>query len=487
MSDDTESLTGGQPDRLIGNATLGSSIKALLIKRFHLYKRDKTAICCEVVVPFMCVLIGCILNNINFSQKSYTLLVEPSMYPSPQRILMNDQAVTSGSYVDQSIDPNVLYNNLPGTFGADGNWDGQFNSSGIISTQFYNKVYDLSLSGNPNPYRYGSYEIYRSDLGNQQYEFATMMNITSAMVTAYYPQFMYESILKSAVNVDMNLNTVPFPTMYQLSLRSSSQNAFGYGAYVGFAFCFMPCAIISFIVMERVENLRHMQVVSGMPVLAYWMSNMIADMVKMYIPILTIMLMSVAFDSLYAGTWALFLLLPPALVPFTYCTSFIFEKDSAAQIVTLFISYFINCIMPILVFVLQFIPQTFTLGGILRWSLCIFPSYCVINGILWSSSGEVSIQVRKTNPDYPQLSDNIWAMSNLGGDALILVLHFFVDSFILYLIEIKAFDFIRKLKVFSPPEKQTDLKLDEDVLKEEERVRQNKTDVIRVSDFRKAY
>jgi hypothetical protein len=85
-----------------------------------------------------------------------------------------------------------------------------------------------------------------------------MLNLTSSMVTAYYPQYMYESILKTTVDVDLNLNTVPFPTMYQLQLRSSSQNAFGYAGYVGFAFCFMPCAIVSFIVLERVENLRHM-------------------------------------------------------------------------------------------------------------------------------------------------------------------------------------------------------------------------------------
>lgn len=78
------------------------------------------------------------------------------------------------------------------------------------------------------------------------------------MVSAYYPQYMYESVIKTAVGAKLNLNTVPFPTMYQLSIRSASQNSFGYAGYVGFAFCFMPCAIVSFIVLERVENLRHM-------------------------------------------------------------------------------------------------------------------------------------------------------------------------------------------------------------------------------------
>jgi len=114
----------------------------------------------------------------------------------------------------------------------------------------------------------------------------------------------------------------------------------------------MPCAIISFILIERVENLRHMQIISGMSLTAYWLSNMIADIIKLYIPIIMIILISIMFDANYQGVWVLFMLLPWALVPFTYITSFLFEKDSTAQIITLFINYFVACVMSILVFVL---------------------------------------------------------------------------------------------------------------------------------------
>lgn len=65
-----------------------------------------------------------------------------------------------------------------------------------MSLKFYENVYDLSLNGDPEPFRYGSYEIYIADKTNNNYQFATMMNLTSPMVAAYYPQFMYESILK---------------------------------------------------------------------------------------------------------------------------------------------------------------------------------------------------------------------------------------------------------------------------------------------------
>lgn len=163
----------------------------------------------------------------------------------------------------------------------------------------------------------------------------------------------------------------------------------------------MPCAIISFILIERVENLRHMQIISGMSLTAYWLSNMIADIIKLYIPIIMIILISIAFDANYSGVWILFMLLPWALVPFTYVTSFLFVKDSTAQITTLFINYFVVCVLAILVFVLQFIPQTFKLGGILRWALCVFPAYCVVNGILWSANHNITLQIRATDPSYP--------------------------------------------------------------------------------------
>jgi len=64
---DDEVMDGSAPDRIVGNPTTSATVKALLIKRFHLYKRDKTAIICEVVVPVFLVLIGCLLNNIDFS------------------------------------------------------------------------------------------------------------------------------------------------------------------------------------------------------------------------------------------------------------------------------------------------------------------------------------------------------------------------------------------------------------------------------------
>ena len=63
---------------------------------------------------------------------------------------------------------------------------------------------------------------------------------------------------------------------------------------------------------------------------AYWMSNMIADVIKVYIPIVLILITAAGFSLDYEGIWLLFLLFPWAIVPFTYTTSFLFTNDTRA-------------------------------------------------------------------------------------------------------------------------------------------------------------
>lgn len=43
---------------LVGNGNLCESIKALIVKRFNIYKRDKCGLVCEIIVPVILVLLG---------------------------------------------------------------------------------------------------------------------------------------------------------------------------------------------------------------------------------------------------------------------------------------------------------------------------------------------------------------------------------------------------------------------------------------------
>jgi hypothetical protein len=50
------------------------------------------------------------------------------------------------------------------------------------------------------PYFYASYKFFEADAYKDQYKFYTMVNFTCRDAVALYPQFMYESILKVALD-----------------------------------------------------------------------------------------------------------------------------------------------------------------------------------------------------------------------------------------------------------------------------------------------
>ncbi len=82
-------------------------------------------------------------------------------------------------------------------------------------------------------------------------------------------------------------------------------------------------------------------------------------------------------------------------------------------------------------------------------------------------------------------------MLNMGGDAIALVIHFFLWSLVLLIIEQGAFNCLRSYTCNKRniPIPQDDIELDDDVLAEQERVEKATPDEmnIRVNRFRKVY
>lgn len=66
--------------------------------------------------------------------------------------------------------------------------------------EFDQEVYDYRNDGEREPFKFGSYYIYEADTTTQTYRVVDFVNTTSQEATVAYPQFMYESILKTASN-----------------------------------------------------------------------------------------------------------------------------------------------------------------------------------------------------------------------------------------------------------------------------------------------
>jgi len=78
---------------------------------------------------------------------------------------------------------------------------------------------------------------------------------------ALYPQFIYESILKTATNdsdFTFSVTTQPFPVFYVFKQREQAGNAIDFAFMVGIGLSLIPTVIVSFILKEREDNLKHM-------------------------------------------------------------------------------------------------------------------------------------------------------------------------------------------------------------------------------------
>jgi len=95
--------------------------------------------------------------------------------------------------------------------------------------------------------------------------------------------------------------------------------------------------------------------ISGMSLSAYWISNIIFDVIKALIPCMIVLAFMKIYGLLYPNIWLSFLLYPLAITPFTYATSFLFAKETIAQTFTIFLHFVFGGIGPILTVVLRLI------------------------------------------------------------------------------------------------------------------------------------
>ncbi|TMW68213.1 hypothetical protein Poli38472_007885 [Pythium oligandrum] len=151
--------------------------------------------------------------------------------------------------------------------------------------------------------------------------------------------------------LNLTVNSHPLP------LTASSKSVFGsvmsFSAciFIMIAFAFNPASIVVFLVKEkqREHNSKHQQLVSGVSLPGFWLSNYIWDMMMYVILFLAAIIMIKAFDisalagndctvctaATYPAVVLLFILFGFAIAPFTYVMSYFIREAASAQTYTI--------------------------------------------------------------------------------------------------------------------------------------------------------
>uniref|UniRef100_A0A3Q2Z6G7 P-type phospholipid transporter n=1 Tax=Hippocampus comes TaxID=109280 RepID=A0A3Q2Z6G7_HIPCM len=155
-----------------------------------------------------------------------------------------------------------------------------------------------------------------------------------------------------------------------------------------FAMSFVPASFVLYLIQERVTQAKHLQFVSGVSPLIYWMANFLWDMVNYSVSALMVVQIFIFFDkkcytspSNLQPLVALLMLYGWSVTPMMYPMSYMFSVPSTAYVSLSCINLFIGINSSAITFILDLFEGT-TFNQLLKSVLLIFPHYCLGRGLI---------------------------------------------------------------------------------------------------------
>ena len=320
-------------------------------------------------------------------------------------------------------------------------------------------------------------------------------NITALHAAPTALMGLYDGLLGALTNdedVSLRVSMQPLPaTEQQKGVEAFMDSLFAI-LMILMGFPFIPSAFIVFVVKEKENKSKHIQLVSGVSPHALWMSTWIWDFISYQVPlwftwfvlnhydINTLILDSDRSPGAPDATLRLFLGFGPAMAGFCYCCSFYFKSPSSAQIFVIFFSFLTGFLLPIAAFVMHMIESTYELNQTLMNFYRLFPTFCFGHGLLNINSNFflTPMELSRTDPDAEwdgkllDAGDDVIA----GKDMNWLLVEAFAFTFLAIIIEYvnatpMLFTWITQCIWKTPPV--AEFEEDSDVKAEEDRVRLN--------------
>ncbi|XP_047424587.1 retinal-specific phospholipid-transporting ATPase ABCA4a isoform X2 [Mugil cephalus] len=260
-----------------------------------------------------------------------------------------------------------------------------------------------------------------------------------------------------------------------------------------FAMSFVPASFVLYLIQERVTQAKHLQFVSGVSPLVYWMANYLWDMVNYSISAAMVVKIFIFFDKkCYTSPTnlepliALLLLYGWSVTPMMYPMSYIFSVPSTAYVSLSSINLFIGINSSAITFILDLFESTtalYKLNQLLKTMLLIFPHYCLGRGLIDMAMSQALTDIyARFGEDYgPDPYDWDFIGKNLFCMA--------VEGFVYFIINILfQYRFFQDNWTPDSPKRHI-LEEDEDVAQERERTYQSRksNDILHIRDLSKIY
>lgn len=466
------------------SAIFKMQMKSLIKKRFIFFSRDKSGIICEIFLPIIIMIIGLALTKINFVNDLPALAISPSIYPNETSFYINQLVQSDGNFTSNVLGNFPIPPYKPNSI-----------SAGNISD------FDKFVYANSNYSQI--YAYFLESIFTNTAAYTMFFNTTAPFAPYIAVNAMNNAIFKllsknSNASIKMTLNPL-LPTKGVKSIEDTI-DGFIVVMLLALGFSFIPSSMILFIIKERENNAKHQQIISGVNIVAYWLSNFIVDYLKYLIPALVSYALFFAFDVTFfiqgerAGmSILLFVLYGIAMVGYTYVASFMFRKPSSGQVFIFLLCFFTSFVLVIVMFSLKLIVDTRDVTqNVLDYIFRLIPSFSFPYGFLMMANANLFIRVFRWPTDTGAFSPNI-ALNDIIYIACIGVLTYIVILIIEYWFVIMGLK--KKSKVpsslinkINDNEMKKEKEIDPDVLEEQNTVLNNlKNFSVKVSNLWKIY
>uniref|UniRef100_A0A8C7ZZ47 ABC transporter domain-containing protein n=1 Tax=Oryzias sinensis TaxID=183150 RepID=A0A8C7ZZ47_9TELE len=388
---------------------------ALFIKRFHHARRSRKGLIAQVVLPAIFVCLALVFSLIVPSFTAYpSLELQPWMYDSQTTFYSNDMPEDANvSRVVETLVDNPGF----GTRCMEGNPIPRLPCSSGASDWFSpsvdQSVADIFLNGNwsmsnPSPSCQCSTPgrtIIMPDCPpgagglpppqRVQNTTDTLLNLTSINMTDFLLKTYEHSGKKSMVSFlsvvnngilrgylpegqdlrqyGLSVSNHPLnlsKEQLSLSAMATTSSDVVVSICVIFAMSFIPASFVLFLIQERVSKAKHLQFVSGVNPVVYWVASFVWDICNYIIPCFLVVVIFICFQQkAYVSPQnlpALILLLVMygwAITPMMYPASFIFTVPSTAYVVLTCLNLFIGINGSVATFVMELFKDEVTCSG----------------------------------------------------------------------------------------------------------------------------
>ena len=352
------------------------SIKRRLVQIY----RDKKTFFLEILCPILLAFIGCAVCSIDILEKNKII---------PFRInqVTNDSQIIHYYYPPYENKNEI--NKIIYDFSSENNSNIEFNNINVdyefsetkLAINFMNKIFEIENDYDKK--NYGNYIFNLIDKKNQQYAFTCLVDLLSRQNAPIYTNYMIKNIIRYATNnknLEIEVINEPLPYTYEEKKNSKERNSDMLLVFISICFTLIPANFITIIIKEKENNSKHLQIISGISLMSYWVNNYIFELIKYYIigGICVLFLKIFGFYEDYV--YILYLLYGPSMVSFTYLFSFIFKKEGTGQTMVILVNLLIGALGGTAVFIMRVYEKLIVYAKPISNVFRIIPSFCFCYG-----------------------------------------------------------------------------------------------------------